>query len=1465
MSHWKCISTYRLVRVILYMVCLLIITVGVIECVSRDGPSSENRNIGETTDIVEDFDTDEDYAELETVESTDYDAVDNEGDFTVPESGTKFSQLPDCSDDHRKSTSSSSNGALLLISTLDGHVVGLDFATGTTRWTHGLGHKGLLASSISQLVMQTADGESVRVVPALDGSLYQLQRNKYEVLPVSADTLLASSYKYSDNTFFSGSKVSEVRGIASGSGTEVYRCDELGCHQKRDPLAALRNDVDSSSKPLTDSDDVLLIRKTVRTIYAFNPVDGSERFNFSVGQHEVELVRSGGCKASSSSGGALELKDLPTPRFVLHQGLVSAVEEDTTVRWSKKLPSAIVGAWSLVDGQLSKVDLLQVDVVPSLVPLQASTSPHSPEMAGPEMYVGIHKGQAYIINSERMKSRAQAYLSALQHNNNRVQDGTVFAPPSINWKPYLASTTGLVVTAQEHQNVLSIEYKSDIPGQTSVATVDSSDVVTVKPKLHMDWVQERDGELREDEDDEKLLELSTSQDTGYYLFHNEAVTSAMPGHELPSSLNSGTNGTKRRRKIGPENVPWEPRYVMEENLDTHNDMRSDNPRHTRTWVQRLGFTLRIEHVVLLMCVMIGLRLLARPWYNYIMWVICFPLAYCFRNTLLKLLVNDREVQESVAMANRQGQERFAGERRPQLEPVDTDMPIPSAPILHLRSNQENNAPTSSPDLYQTLHPRLVSSPSNPVLPSEHTTIKTISEVANSVLNNADHKINHNNFEKLRKYFTYDNNQPAKVSITKTVLKFDIGLNQKESLRNIDANVQPNAVSDCKQLQLLNSLQSDDAIPTSEESVPALGSSPPLGGMNNVQAVVPIVPGTPATESDTPPTLQAQQSISDSGCSSLGTPCDTGTPRSRISEYEIHDILGWGGFGIVFKAYAALDESEYAIKRIPLPSKLVNQERVLREVRVLAKLTHVNIVRYYSCWQETHSLDWVTEYDKPWRKRANEKNFPESFVSPMADTTSPTDPYTNECKGADIIEISNKYNGVVLVDNNMDESRIQSSEDDELIVGKEYNSLYINSSTAKENLRNTQADDSFSVEFRNDTYSSNKSSEDECDIFSNKKDYDDSSSDDFIQFVDNSNDVCSQTNTNRSTSGNSDNTSSKDEDDSDIVFKNSSSGDKSDFIMFKDSSADGNENNSSGRSSKKNNEEGRRRSSVREGGGRGGGNASPRPSSLAVRSSLSDDNHNDRHNKQLEKSTNANKEFLYIQMELCDPSSLKDWLALNNERPMDKVLKYFLDIVRAMEHVHDKQMMHRDLKPSNIFFDRNQENFVKVGDFGLGTRILDDEDTVTARTPCTTQSGKTFENQHTKKAGTQSYMSPEQFDNRDYDYKVDIFSMGLILFEMLWVMTTGQEKIKVMKQLREQCFPEGFKQEHPEEYELLQLMLNPDPDKRPTTRGIRARMPLKKMQLPHELENIKESEHFTLAKKHRRNPSSESSIDLKPLS
>lgn len=65
-------------------------------------------------------------------------------------------------------------------------------------------------------------------------------------------------------------------------------------------------------------------------------------------------------------------------------------------------------------------------------------------------------------------------------------------------------------------------------------------------------------------------------------------------------------------------------------------------------------------------------------------------------------------------------------------------------------------------------------------------------------------------------------------------------------------------------------------------------------------------------------------------------------------------------------------------------------------------------------------------------------------------------------------------------------------------------------------------------------------------------------------------------------------------------------------------------------------------------------------------------------------------------------------------------------------------------------------------------------------------------------GTMLYMSPEQFNNGKYDYKVDIYSLGLIFFELLVPFATESERVKVLTNIKKHDYPKGFKEKYPNE-------------------------------------------------------------------
>ncbi len=105
--------------------------------------------------------------------------------------------------------------------------------------------------------------------------------------------------------------------------------------------------------------------------------------------------------------------------------------------------------------------------------------------------------------------------------------------------------------------------------------------------------------------------------------------------------------------------------------------------------------------------------------------------------------------------------------------------------------------------------------------------------------------------------------------------------------------------------------------------------------------------------------------------------------------------------------------------------------------------------------------------------------------------------------------------------------------------------------------------------------------------------------------------------------------------------------------------------------------------------------------------------------------------------------------------IDQRLELFLRVCEAVQHAHQKGVIHRDLKPSNILVTTEGNQMTpKIIDFGV-TRAI--HQPLTEQTLCTEQG---------QLVGTPEYMSPEQADSQDIDTRTDIYSLGLVLYELL---------------------------------------------------------------------------------------------------
>ena len=140
-------------------------------------------------------------------------------------------------------------------------------------------------------------------------------------------------------------------------------------------------------------------------------------------------------------------------------------------------------------------------------------------------------------------------------------------------------------------------------------------------------------------------------------------------------------------------------------------------------------------------------------------------------------------------------------------------------------------------------------------------------------------------------------------------------------------------------------------------------------------------------------------------------------------------------------------------------------------------------------------------------------------------------------------------------------------------------------------------------------------------------------------------------------------------------------------------------------------------------------------------------------------------YIYIIMEYCGGGDLSHFIRTRKVLP-EAVVKYFLQqLASALRFLHQNQVSHMDLKPQNILLTSGSK--LKLADFGFAQHLRPDQEKTSLR-------------------GSPLYMAPEIVLERRYDAKVDLWSVGVILFECLfgqppYKSSTVEELLKKIKE------------------------------------------------------------------------------------
>ena len=211
--------------------------------------------------------------------------------------------------------------------------------------------------------------------------------------------------------------------------------------------------------------------------------------------------------------------------------------------------------------------------------------------------------------------------------------------------------------------------------------------------------------------------------------------------------------------------------------------------------------------------------------------------------------------------------------------------------------------------------------------------------------------------------------------------------------------------------------------------------------------------------------------------------------------------------------------------------------------------------------------------------------------------------------------------------------------------------------------------------------------------------------------------------------------------------------------------------------------------------------------------------------------------LSIVMEYCDGTDLEKEIKQQKRRgelfDEAQILDYFTQICLAIKHSHDRKIMHRDIKPQNVFLTRR--GICKIGDFG-----------------CSKLLGGTLSRARSV-VGTPSYLSPEIIQSKQYNMKTDIWSLGVLLYEMAalctpWQSTNLTDLGVEIVEARYPPLPSHFSMALKN---IVQLCMQKRPSQRPNINAI-LNMPVIKDRVKYYLEMDVFKEEFSHTILHGQN-------------
>lgn len=139
-----------------------------------------------------------------------------------------------------------------------------------------------------------------------------------------------------------------------------------------------------------------------------------------------------------------------------------------------------------------------------------------------------------------------------------------------------------------------------------------------------------------------------------------------------------------------------------------------------------------------------------------------------------------------------------------------------------------------------------------------------------------------------------------------------------------------------------------------------------------------------------------------------------------------------------------------------------------------------------------------------------------------------------------------------------------------------------------------------------------------------------------------------------------------------------------------------------------------------------------------------------------------KSWICLLLEYCNQGTLMQYIVERKPKE-EECMKIFIQILKGFKAIHEKDCLHRDLKPENIFIN---DGIFKVADFGLAK---------------TSKTGQT-------QCGSSYYMSPEILLQQEHDHKTDLWSLGVILYFMMFRTFPFKSQNSRINEIKKACLP-----------------------------------------------------------------------------